>query len=389
MDQPVRRGACLLWAAAAAALTLLWWALTVHYTFKGNWTALYCTGEKWSVPAELASENVYQFAGSTGFDGQFYHYIAHDPLLQRGLWKHIDAARLRYRRILAPGVAYLLAGGQDRYIDAAYLGVVLGFIFLGAWWLSRWGDVRFGQPAWGLGFALAPAVLISIDRLTVDGVLAALCVGFVIYARGEGTWRLYAVLILAGLTRETGLLLALACSAAALVRREWLRAALLSAIMLPALAWYAYVQRHTPNWLGGTYEWVPFRGLARVILHPQQYPLAAPVAWVAHGLDYLALAGMLLCLYLAWRVLRERRLGAVEIAIGLFALVPILLGTVALWESVYSFGRTLTPLLLLVALSGRAAQSRAALLPLAMVTPRVLLQLGPQVVGIARGLLGW
>jgi len=39
--------------------------------------------------------------------------------------------------------------------------------------------------------------------------------------------------------------------------------------------------------------------------------------------------------------------------------------------------------------SGGPGKPWAALLPLAMVTPRVLLQLGPQVVGIARGLLGW
>lgn len=51
----------------------------------GNWTALFCTGSEFKpVPAPLRSDNIYIFQGTFGYDGQEYHYIAHDPFLTRG-----------------------------------------------------------------------------------------------------------------------------------------------------------------------------------------------------------------------------------------------------------------------------------------------------------------
>jgi len=384
----VRRRACLWWAAVCAALVLAWWFLTVRFNYGGNWTALYCTGDRWSVPPALASEKVYVFAGSHGFDGQFYHYIAHDPLLRQGLWKHIDAPRYRYRRILLPGLAYLAATGQARWIDAAYRLVTLGFVFLGAYWLGRHTDRHLGQPAWGLAFALAPAVLVSIDRLTVDVALAALCVGYLYYARAGPSWERYTVLVAAGLSRETGLLLVAACCGAALLRREWVRAAVFSTAALPALAWYLYVEAQAPAGASVSLSWIPFSGLLDRLLHPPSYPLAGPVLWLAHGLDYLAVAAVWLALALVARLAFRQKPGPLEMSALLFALLALGLGPGDAWESVFSFGRTLTPLLLLLALEGLALGSWLALLPAAMVGPRILLQLAPQALGILRGLAG-
>ena len=106
-----------------------------------------------------------------------------------------------------PGLAFLLAFGHDARIDAAYIGVVWLSIFLGAYWLGRFAVLR-GYPAWlAILFALAPAVLVSIDRLTVDAALAACTAGFALFAAERSHYKLYAVLAAAGLARETGLLL--------------------------------------------------------------------------------------------------------------------------------------------------------------------------------------
>ena len=94
--------ACLLVAASAAVLVLLWQSLTVHYNYSGNWTALFCTGDTYAMPPALFP-GTYIFAATDGYDGMWYRYIAHDPLFRHGLAEFIDVAGIRYRRILVRG----------------------------------------------------------------------------------------------------------------------------------------------------------------------------------------------------------------------------------------------------------------------------------------------
>lgn len=340
------------------------------------------------MPPALASEQVYVFKGSTGYDGQFYHYIAHDPLLRQGFGDYIDAPRLRYRRILVPGLAYVLAAGQSRYIDTAYLAVTLGLVFLGAYWLSVLTGRLFQQPAWGVAFLLAPGVLVSIDRLTVDLALAALCVGFAAYARNGPVWKLYVVVAAAGLARETGLLLIGACCLAAMLQGKWRRAVVLGTAGVPTAAWYAYVGAVTPAASKVGFSWIPLHGWLYRLPHPPSYPLAGPALWLAHGLDYVALAGVLVALAVVARLAFRQKPGAVEMAAALFGMLALFLGPGDTWDTAYGFGRSLAPLLLLPALAGLERRLWVALLPAAMVAPRVVLQLGPQALGIVRGLAG-
>src|ERR1700682_5018237 len=96
-------------AVLAVALAWLWMSLTVHYNYQGNWTALFCIGERFPTPPILrSSEHLYVFKNSAGYDGQFYHDLAHDPFLRRGSASFIDAPRLRARRILVPLLAWPL-----------------------------------------------------------------------------------------------------------------------------------------------------------------------------------------------------------------------------------------------------------------------------------------
>src|ERR1700735_587174 len=102
----------VLYALTAAVLALTWQALTVRYTYRGNGTALFCTGALSNPPpAALVSEHIYRFPNSYGYDGQFYHYMAHDPLLRRGFQSSLDSPRFRYRRMLVPFSAWLLGSG--------------------------------------------------------------------------------------------------------------------------------------------------------------------------------------------------------------------------------------------------------------------------------------
>ena len=85
---------CLALALVCTAGLWVWQALTVRFSYGGNWTALYCTGALFQhAPPALDSENIYLFPNSTGYDGQIYHYMAHDPFFRRGFSSSMNAPR--------------------------------------------------------------------------------------------------------------------------------------------------------------------------------------------------------------------------------------------------------------------------------------------------------
>ena len=379
---------CILIGLACAALTLCWQFLTVHYNYAGNWTALFCTGSNMRQPPQLASERIFVFANSNGYDGQAYHYIAHDPWLKKGLVAYVDVPRLRYRRILVPAIAHLLALGRDPFIDGAFIATNLIFVFLGVYWLGLWCVRRGWKAIWGAAFLLVPATLISIDRLTIDISLAALCVAFALFAEQERKGAVWPILAAAGLARETGLLLVAGYAAFLLLNGRWFRALLSTSAVFPALAWFAYVQAHTADYSDQWASVVPLAGWVGRILHPMRYTYGGPVLVAATLLDYAALAGMGIAIVLALRMARELKRSPAVASVVLFALLAIFISSGDVWSEVYSFGRVFTPLLLLLPLASAASELRLHLVPMALVSPRVGLQFGTQVFGVLRGFAG-
>ena len=377
----------------ATALALSWQALTVRYNFEGNWTGLFYTGGKLSAPPELKPERIYTFAGKTGYDGQYYHYVAHDPFLQKGFEKYIDAPRLRYRRILVPLTAHLLAAGQDRFVDRAFVGVILLSVFLGTYWLAGYASDSGWHPSWGLGFLLTPAAIISIDRLVVDIALASLTIGFALYARRGPPWKLYLVLVCAILTRETGALLLGGYCIYLLWQRMPRKAFLFGTAAVPALVWFLYLQTRTRGdlirpFLRTATGFLPFGHSMspRLRMRFPVYDLPGFLAGALTALDYLALLGLALAVVLAVRFVLERSRGPQEFAGLLYAFMAVWMAFVFSHRDPYTFPRVASPLLVLAALHGLAPGARAGLLPLALVVPRLVAQLIPQLLGVLRGI---
>ncbi len=289
------------WAVAALALLLLWQFLTVHYNRDGNWTALFLTGQKYPMPPELAP-GTYLFPG-LGFDGEMYRTVAHDPFLQRGYVRYVDVPTDRYRRILIPAMAYLLAAGRQPWIDRSYVAVIALFVLAGAYWLSRWAVLAGAHPAWALAFLLAPATLISADRMTVDVALAAFTVACAVYWKTGSAWKLFAVLLLACLVRDTGLLLVAGVCLFELLQRRFARFALWASAALPMFAWYIFLRRIFPGKSHfGAPTWFANRlgpGLFYRMFVPPHYPLPRAMEAVARFGDVLALAAILLASILA------------------------------------------------------------------------------------------
>ena len=267
------------WAVLAALLVLAWQALTVQANYAGNWTGLFRTGTLIAVPPPLAA-STYRDASPHGYDGQFYRFLAHDPLLRQGTAAYMDAPLLRARRILVPGAAWALAGGRPEWIDGAYILVIAASIFAGVYWLGAL-MVRQGRRAcFGLLFLIVPATVASIDRMTVDVALAALTAGFAFYFLEGRDPELWVIAAAAGLVRETGLLFVAACVLAALFRRDFRKSAVWAAAALPALGWYAYLHWGLPHLPAAAGQVVPAwafpspqLGILLRALDPPRYPL--------------------------------------------------------------------------------------------------------------------
>ena len=275
------------------------------YNDHGNWTALFQTGQALNVPPQLQS-GTYLFPGM-GYDGQFYRYVAHDPFFGGGLRRFIDSPTRRYRRILMPALAFFLAAGRQQWIDGSYIAVSALFVLLGAYWLSRWASLHGFHAAWALAVPLIPATLISADRMTVDGALAALTVGAAYFTATRQTTKLYLLLVMACLVRETGPFLLGGCILFELQARRFARSAVWATAALPALMWYWFVSRNVPGVrnLSGIPSLPQPRlsgGIFKAILRPAHYPFSAGLETFTRSLDAVAVCAIVcasLCAILA------------------------------------------------------------------------------------------
>jgi hypothetical protein len=379
--------------------------LTVHYNYGGNWTALYLIGPRTPVPPSIPAERLYIFPNNTGYDGQSYHVIAHDPWLRRSTPAQVEIETFRYARILVPALAWMIALGQDRWIDPAYYAVILVFVFLGVYWTAVYAQRASLNFAWGFAFLLSPATLTSLDRMTVDIALVALCVAFVLNvgsgtrSNGDGArWKITLVLACALLTRETAWILFAAYEIFLLVRRRFNDAWFTSAAAIPAVAWQFYIAARAGDVAipPGAIGWIPGAGLFDRLTHPAVYDLSPSVAHLAVAFDYLALAGVALAVAIAIRIFvavvsRQEPATSPAYAIFGFALIAVFLVPGGGWDDAYAFGRILAPLLVLIAMYPVASRAPSriwlGLAPTLMVDSRIALNLGKQAMGVFHGLL--
>jgi len=372
-------------ASVACIVAAAWLALNIAGAYDGDWSGLFYTGSEASLPSDLEA-HTRRVDDPTGYDGQFYHLLAHDPLMRRGFTDHIDNLSLRWRRIGVPALAYLLAAGNDDYIDYTFVAIQLVFVFFGAFWLSRYAELQCRHAAWGLAFLLLPAVLVSLDRMTVDLPLAALCVAFALYAASTNRTALYTVLAVAPLVRETGIILTAGWFVHAALRRDRRAMVLSAATAVPAIAWWGYVRSQT--WADGTnwYGAYPLSGIIERTIAGSGIPPLSSWLQTAAILEEVANAGMWLAFALAGYLAWKRSTGYLELTAILFALFASMLGRLDIWTSAYAAGRTMSPLLLLLGLLALRGRSWVFAAPLLLMLLRIALQYQAQ---LKAALQGW
>ncbi len=367
---------------------MAWVGINVGWNYGGHVTGLFWTGAQAALPTELAART-HRVPDTVGYDGQFYRLIAHDPLIRRGFTPYIDNPRLRWRRIGVPGLAALLTGGSDRYVDFVYVAIELAFVTLGAFWLGELAQ-NWGLPvAWGLAFLAIPAVAVSLDRMTIDLPLAALAIGMVLYGQdgANARWPVYAILCAAPLVRETGMVMVVGWCVYSASRRYWQAATKGAACALPAVAWWAYVHSRTP--IDGT-QWLasyPYSGLINRTLQGITDPTYTLWLRAAAAFEEMVLAGIWIALLLACYLVWKRRFGLIEVTAILFAAFAATLGKIDIWSSAYATGRTMSPLLIMLGLLALKERRVLFALPLLLVLPRIALQYEAQIRNALRGLM--
>lgn len=361
-----------VYAAFAVAVALLFQAAVVHLNYGGDWSALFFTGDARPTPELLSGRPTYRHSGTAGYDGQFYRLLAYDPLQRRTPDEAFDDASLRRRRVLTSALAWAAAGGSRVWIDVSYRAVVLAMLAVGVWFGCRLAMEAGRAPAWGLLFALAPGVLVSLERMTIDVSLAAATAAFAYGVRKKRDSFIYCALVAAPLFRETGLALTAGWCLWALLQRRWAAFGIGAATAAPFVGWAAYVasiSHGTPaQFIGG----LPLEGLGRRTLTLYPDPAVSLKQAAAAGMEHAAIAGVwiLLLATLVW--VRRDGLTALTAAAAVFIVGASLVGRPGVWSEVYAFGRVLTPLLLLATI-GRP--SRLTLAAWALMLPRILAQL--------------
>lgn len=368
------RRRALYWAAAASLLCFGLQVRHVERNLGGDWSGLFYTGTDVAMPSVLGGEQPRRAPDAVGFDGEFYHFIAHDPLMLGDARSAVDNPPLRWRRILVPGLAYALAAGRTGAVDFAYRVVVLGFVFLGVYWTARFVERQGLPPYGGVAFLLLPATMISLERMTVDVALCALAAGAAVHlARPPGP-ALYTLLAILPLARETGVVVAAARAWNRAAGRRLGEAAWAAAAFTPFLAWAGYVHVRAGSdgtaWFGA-----PFAGLVSRTLAPAVGGI--PDAWLraAAQLEYLGILGVWSAIVLTVIAVRRKPIGEIEVSCVLIVLLFAFLAKDDIWSQAYGFARTLSPLILWLGLLAARERRPVYLLPLALIGPRVWFQM--------------
>lgn len=386
-----------LWASLSVALVLGWQSLTVQANYEGNWTGLFRTGSAQAVPDELLADT-FRNAHPRGYDGQFYRFLAHDPFVRNGTEAYLDNPPLRARRLLAPLLAWMLAGGRQDAIDGAYILLIAASIFAGVYGMGRMMVRQGRSSAWGLSFLAVPAALVGVDAMTVDVLLATLIVCFAWQIQeGRRRW-LWLTVAAAPLVRETGLVLPAACTLAAISRRDWRNAGFWMTAAIPFLLWSAYLQTlfpHTAMTHRATFPvWYYPRlppGIVSAFLHQEAYAnLSASVASLVRVLDRACLLAVWTAAVLGLLQLRKDRWRETTVAMCAFAAFVPLLGRPGIWIPVYGYSRLMSPLFLLLLIAYSAKSRGFALVGVLMVCLtvdlRVAAEMWTQFLGVVRWL---
>jgi hypothetical protein len=235
----------IVWFGAILLVIVSWQVFYCAVATRFQITGLFYIGAQihWPEPHDGA----FVYSGSTGYDGQIYRVIAHDPWWQRDNARSMQGARYWYRRILVPGSAAILGGRSGAAIDFWYVAITDILLALGGVSFVRLAAPVFSGAAAALLYCAIPAVVASTDRMVVDGPMLALTLMAWRFYREQRFGPLLAALVAAVLTRETAIAIPVGVALAFALKRDFRRAAWAALTPLPAIGWWAFLMSRMPR----------------------------------------------------------------------------------------------------------------------------------------------
>jgi hypothetical protein len=280
-----------------------------------------------------------------GYDGQFFYYLAHDPLLRAAdPQAFLDHPAYRYGRILYPALAWLVALGRPEALPWAMLGLNLVAALVGTAATVALLRSLGARPVLALGFAFSPAIVLGlIADLAEPTSLALVAVGLALYLRDRHRAAGLA-LALATLAREVTALVPLGFAAHAAARRQWRRAAVYALPLALPVAWHLWVWARlgalpfsqSPANFGPPLSGALYRAAALLKLQPPLLDTALP----DNPWPELLVVGVSVFLILAGLVVMLRRRDALALQLFIQA-AAVLCTSPFVWIGLGSYARVL------------------------------------------------
>jgi hypothetical protein len=204
-------------------------------------------------------------ADTVDYDGQFYEYIAADPI---GARDYLDNPAYRYGRPVYPLAARVLAGGQERLLPWSLLVLGIAGVFAATFAVAAVLTRSGVSPWYGAVVGAYPGLFLGVSHdLAEPLAYGVLALGLLLwYARRPRVLGASLLFGLAGVTRETTLLFPVTLALWLALSERRIRPA--TVLLGVALAPYVALKIALAAWLGSwgearaaQLEPLPFLGL--------------------------------------------------------------------------------------------------------------------------------
>ena len=235
-----RRPLVLPLLVAALAYLVLGYGYGKPFGQAGDPSYFIKAGTDHALPERLP-DGTYVHAGS-GYDGQFFFYLAQDPLLSDpAVEAALDAPAYRYGRILLPVLGWLSSGGDAEILKWS-LPLINLLAILGSGFVLAGALAARGLSPWlSLVYMLSLGPVLGLLNDVSDPLAAGLLVAGVVWWTQDRAVLALAALTLVPFARETYLAPVAAIALIELLR--WRRRALIWLLPLVSFgAWIAYVR---------------------------------------------------------------------------------------------------------------------------------------------------